>query len=77
MAAMSANGFMWSENWFFVVAGSIALVGGARAVITRQGRTRSKGGNITHYSGRDAVIRGCIGVFVGAALLVFGIVNLT
>ena len=73
---MSANGFTESQNWFFVFVGVISVMGSARAVITRQERTRSKGGHVTHYSGRDAVVRGCIGVVVGVAVAVFGIVNL-
>jgi hypothetical protein len=76
MAVMSANNFTESQNWFFVFFGVVTLIGSARAVITRQGRTRSKGGHVTPYSGRGAVVRGCVGIVVGAAVLVFGIVNL-
>lgn len=73
---MSGNFFSREQNWFFIAFGIIALTGGVKAVMTRTGRTRSKGGHVTHFSGKEAVVRGWIGIVVGAAALVFGGLNL-
>jgi hypothetical protein len=72
---MIANFFSRDQNWFFLAFGIIALIGGAKGVITREERTRSKSGRVTHYSGRNAVIRGWIGILVGVAALIFGVVE--
>lgn len=73
---MSANGFTGNGNWLFIAVGLIFLAGGARDVITRQRRSRGKRGRVTHYSGKDAVIGGCIGMIVGAAMVAVGVVDL-
>ncbi|ULU24954.1 hypothetical protein [Dyella terrae] len=76
MEAISAQFFNRDDGWFWLVFGIIALVSGAKGVLKRELRTRSKGGRVTTYSGRDAVIHGWIGVLIGVAALIFGFVNL-
>lgn len=73
---MIANFFNVDQSWFFLAFGILVMIGGVKAVITRTGRTRSKGGHVMHYSGKEAVIRGWIGVVVGMAAVIFGVVNL-
>jgi hypothetical protein len=64
------------ESWFFVCVGIVCLVGGVRAMKTRQATTRSKGGHVRRYVGTDAVWQGVWGIVVGGAILAFGIVHL-
>lgn len=73
---MSANGFAGNASWLFIVVGLIFLACGARDVVTRQGRSRGKSGRVTHYSGKDAVISGCIGMILGATMVAVGVVEL-
>jgi hypothetical protein len=68
--------FSRDENWFFLLFGVICLIGGLRAVVTRKARTRSRGGHVSHYAGKEAVIRGAIGILIGAAAIAFSAVNL-
>jgi hypothetical protein len=75
-AFFSGNYFSDKENYFFILVGIICLVGGLRGVLTRRGRTRSKGGYVKHYSGKGAVIQGVIGILLGIAAIAFGAVNL-
>ena len=70
------NGFERYDNWFFVLVGVICVTGGLKAVLTGQARTRSKGGHVRHYVGRDAVIQGVIGMLFGIAMIVFGAIDL-
>jgi len=76
VALVAHNGFDRSDNWFFVVTGAVFLWGGLRGVITKEGRTRSKGGHVTHYAGKAAVRRGLVGIVIGIAVMAFGAVNL-
>lgn len=71
-----SNGFDRYDNWVFVVIGVICVTGGLKGVLTRQGRTRSRGGHVKYYVGRDAVIQGVIGIVFGIAIIVFGAINL-
>ncbi|WP_233840435.1 hypothetical protein [Dyella sp. 2HG41-7] len=76
MEQISANFFSGDAGWFWLVFGVIALAGGVKGVVKREVRTRSKGGHVTHYSGRDAVIYGWVGILIGAAALIFVVVKL-
>lgn len=76
LAFFSGNQFSNHENYFFVLIGIIFISGGLKGVVTRKGRTRSKGGHVTHYSGKDAVVRGLVGICIGIALMIFGLINL-
>lgn len=71
-AFLSGNSFTREGNYFFIFVGIVFLMGGLRGVATRKGWTRSKGGHITHYSGKEAVVGGVIGILVGVALIAFG-----
>ena len=75
MEQISASFFGDDDSWFWLVFGVIALVGGVKGVVKRDVRTRSKGGHVTHYSGRDAVIFGWVGILIGVAALFFGVVK--
>lgn len=75
MEQISASLFRGDDGWFWLVFGVIALVGGVKGVVKREMRTRSKGGHVTHYSGRDAVIYGWVGILIGVAALIFGVVK--
>jgi|GEM_PF-2275315 len=73
METIGAGFFSGDDSWFWFVFGIIALIGGVKGVIKRELRTRSKGGHVAHYSGRDAVIFGWVGILIGVAALIFGI----
>jgi hypothetical protein len=76
VTAIAYNGFSRGENWFFVLIGVVFVVGGIKGVITKEGRTRSKGGQVRHYSGRAAVTKGLMGVAVGIGVIAFGAISL-
>ncbi len=76
VALVAHNGFDRSGNWFFVLMGAVFLWGGLHGVIKKEGRARSKGGHVTHYTGKAAVRWGLAGIVVGIALMAFGAINL-
>lgn len=71
-----AKFFNGGGRWFFFIFGAICLMGGLRAVMTRKGRTRSRGGHVNHYFGKEAVIRGSVGILIGVAAMAISAIGL-
>ena len=70
------NSFTQNVNWFFLLFGVICLVSGLKAVVTRVARTRSRGGHVSHYVGKAAVVQGVVGIVIGVVAIVLSATNL-
>lgn len=67
--------FPGGEKWFFVFLGLICLIGGIRMIVSRKGRVRGKGGHVTIYQGKEAVVRGVLAVIIGIAVMAFSLIR--